>query len=259
MMTPTIGMRRSGAWIHCRYIYSSHLVSRCLQPKQTTLSSTTGKNLSLFTNYQFKESRSSAFGLIGVPKISHMCRFITNLNEHKESEEDNELSSNSHSFHPGDAIQVEVTSFGPLGASAVVVGLSHDGDLLPADQEPYGSGLILQKEIAYFRQARDNVDVVRGEILNAYIQNVREEDGKLDISLRRYGGKAKSEEVADIILKRLEWTPGGILNLGERSSPKDIANEFPGVSKSVFKKALGGLYKKSLVKPGPNSIELIKK
>ncbi|KAL3928390.1 MAG: hypothetical protein SGARI_005046 [Bacillariaceae sp.] len=114
-------------------------------------------------------------------------------------------------------------------------------------------------EIAYFRQARDNVDVVRGEILPAYVQNVREEDGKLDISLRRYGGKAKSEDVGARILERLEWAPNGVLNIGEKSPPKDIADEFPGVSKGVFKKALGGLYKKSLVKPGPDTIELMKK
>jgi predicted RNA-binding protein (virulence factor B family) len=186
---------------------------------------------------------------------------MTNQNkDNKVSEDNNELSSSKiHSFHPGDSIQVEVTSFGPLGASVEVVGLSHDGELLPANQEPFGTGLILQKEIAYFRKARDNVDVVRGEILNAYVQKVREEDGKLDISLRKYGGKAKSDDVATIILERLKWTPGGIMNVGEKSSPKDIENEFPGVSKSVFKKALGGLYKKSLVKPGPDSIELIKK
>jgi predicted RNA-binding protein (virulence factor B family) len=157
-------------------------------------------------------------------------------------------------------IQVEVVSFGPLGASVDVIGLGHDGELLPPDaEEPYGRGLVLQKEIAYFRQARGNVDVVRGEILNAHVQNVREEDGKLDISLRSYGGKAKSEEVGDMILDRLKWTPGGVLNIGEKSSPKEIAQEFPGVSKSVFKKALGGLYKKSLVKPGPDTIELMNK
>jgi predicted RNA-binding protein (virulence factor B family) len=57
----------------------------------------------------------------------------------------------------------------------------------------------------------------------------------------------------------LEWAPGGKLNIGEKSPPAEISREFPGVSKSVFKKALGGLYKKGLVKPGPDQIELMKK
>ena len=79
------------------------------------------------------------------------------------------------SFKAGDKIQVEVTSFGPLGASVSVVGFHHgpEVDLLPVDAEPYGTGLILQQEIAYFRQARGNVDVVRGEVLQAYVLKIR--------------------------------------------------------------------------------------
>ena len=51
-------------------------------------------------------------------------------------------------FKRGDKIQVEVISFGPLGASVVVVGRGHDqSSLIPADDEPLGSGLIFQKEI----------------------------------------------------------------------------------------------------------------
>lgn len=79
------------------------------------------------------------------------------------------------SFKIGDKIQVEVMSFGPLGASVAVVGLGHGGDvsLLPVDAEPYGEGLILQQEIVYFRQSRDNVDVVRGEVLPAFVHKIR--------------------------------------------------------------------------------------
>lgn len=165
-------------------------------------------------------------------------------------------------FAQGDEIQVEIVNFGPLGASVEVIGLGHgdDAPLLPADSpEAYGYGLILQKEISYFRNARNNVDVVRGEILPAYVQNVRPEDGKLDISLRSYGGKAKSTDAGTQIVERLEETEGGRLEIGEKSTPQEINDEFPGVSKSVFKKALGGLYKKGLVQPGKHSIELMKK
>jgi hypothetical protein len=64
-------------------------------------------------------------------------------------------------FQPGAKVQIEVLSFGPLGASVNVIGKGHDqGDLLAEDAEPFGTGLILQKEIGYFRQARDNIDVV---------------------------------------------------------------------------------------------------
>ncbi|KAG7363002.1 hypothetical protein IV203_026362 [Nitzschia inconspicua] len=200
---------------------------------------------------------SATYFSLGSPTSRNTCRHFAVQRD--EDNVDKSQSSTRHSFRPGDAIKVEVTMFGPLGASVDVVGLGHDGDVLHANDEPYGTGLILQEEIAFFREARDNVDVVLGEILNAYVQKQREEDGKINVSLRKYGGKAKSEEVGAMILERLEWTPGGVLNIGEKSSPKEISKEFPGVSKSVFKKALGGLYKKSLVQPGPNSIELMKK
>ena len=88
-------------------------------------------------------------------------------------------------FRPGDAIQVQVMSFGPLGASVDVIGASHaDEDLISEQAPPLAQGLILQKEISYFRQARNNVDVVRGEILPAYVERVRD-DQKLDIALLR--------------------------------------------------------------------------
>jgi len=171
-------------------------------------------------------------------------------------------STSTATFKPGDNIQVEVIQFGPLGASVEVIGLGHGDDvpLLPPDApEPYGLGLIIQQEIKYFRESRNFVDVVRGEVLPAFVQNVREEDGKLDITLRSYGGKAKSTEVGAVILDRLKEMPDGRLNIGEKSSPAEINQEFPGVSKSVFKKALGGLYKKGLVKPGPKATELMSK
>lgn len=152
------------------------------------------------------------------------------------------MVSNEHGgdvrFQPGDKIQVEVVNFGPLGASVEVIGLGHGDDvpLLPADApEAYGYGLVLQKEISYFRSARNNIDVVRGEILPAYVQKVRPEDGKLDVSLRSFGGKSKSLDTGTQILERLEEV-GGRLDIGEKSTPQEINDEFPGVSKSVFKK-----------------------
>jgi len=197
------------------------------------------------------------FGTVG----SSRC----NAFSHRESFTKRFMVSNEFggdvSFRPGDKILVEVVNFGPLGASVEVIGLGHGDDvpLLPADApDAYGYGLILQKEISYFRSARNNVDVVRGEILPAYVQKVRVEDGKLDISLRSFGGKAKSLDAGARILERLEEA-GGRLDIGEKSTPQEINDEFPGFSKSVFKKALGGLYKKGLVKPGPKVIELIEK
>ena len=67
-------------------------------------------------------------------------------------------------------------SFGHLGATVDIVGDSHDPDaLLTESDASLGRGLVFQKEISYFRQGRDNVDVVTGEILPAYVERVRED------------------------------------------------------------------------------------
>jgi predicted RNA-binding protein (virulence factor B family) len=42
----------------------------------------------------------------------------------------------------------------------------------------------------------------------------------------------------------LKESADGWLPIGEKSPPNEISREFPGVSKVVFKNALGGLYKK---------------
>jgi len=161
-------------------------------------------------------------------------------------------------FLPGTNVQVEVKSFGPLGASVDVISLSHDADdLIGDDDPPLAQGLILQSEISYFRQWRHNIDVVKGEVLPAYVERVREiEEGgtpRLDISLRTYGGKAKAKEIGELILERIER--GERIAVGDKSQPADINREFPGVSKGAFKKAVAALYKKKKVKPGPYSVQ----
>jgi predicted RNA-binding protein (virulence factor B family) len=140
-----------------------------------------------------------------------------------------------------------------------VIADSHNpDDIIPETEPALAQGLILQREIRYFREARGNVDVVRGEILPAYVERVREDDGKLDIGLRAFGGKAKAEQVSTTILDRLDWAPGGTLDVGDKSTPQEIAKEFPGVSKGTFKKAVAALYKQGKVQPGPYSISLIR-
>ena len=159
-------------------------------------------------------------------------------------------------FAKGDKIQVEVLSFGPLGASVGVVSRSHEPDDWIPESQPYlAKGLILHREIHYFRQARDNVDVVRGEILPAYVERVRDDlDGKLDVSLRTVGGKQKALETAQVVWEKLQQD-GGKLSIGDKSTPGEIAQLFPGVSKNTFKRALSQLFKTGRIEqPQPHSV-----
>lgn len=164
-------------------------------------------------------------------------------------------------FHRGDKIQVEVVQFGRLGASVEVIGHnSHlEKDLIPEGQEPLGYGLILQKEIKYFRAARNEVDVVTGEVLPAYVEQVRPEDGKLNISLRVPGMKAKSSDLAEVVIASCRASANGVIDVGDKSTPEEINSVFPGASKAAFKRAVSTLYKARLVEPGPYSIRLVSK
>lgn len=167
-------------------------------------------------------------------------------------------------FKKGDQVQVEVIFFGPLGASVdIVAHNTHDPDnCIPNDEPALGRGMVLQREIDYFRRGRNGIDVVKYEILPAYIENVYEkvfDDGsveeRIDISLRPPGGKAKAQELGEQILESLKESDG-MLDVGDKSTPEEINEQFPGSSKSAFKKAVSGLYKRGLVIPGPQSITL---
>jgi predicted RNA-binding protein with RPS1 domain len=160
------------------------------------------------------------------------------------------------SLKRGDAIQVEVTRFGPLGASVEIVGTSHDPNSLIGENDPtIARGLILQKEIGYFRAARDGLDVVVGEILCAYVENVRD-DGKIDISLRKPGGKGKAQDMEQQILDALN-AQGGQIDVGDKSSPEDINKAFPGTSKATFKRGVAALFRKGKVQPGAYTTKLM--
>jgi predicted RNA-binding protein (virulence factor B family) len=155
--------------------------------------------------------------------------------------------------------------FGPLGASVDVIAHSHnDEDIIPEDQPPLARGLILQKEIAYFRSQRNNVDVLKGEILPAYVESLRgefNEDGveKINVCLRSWGGKAKASAVSQQILAKLKASPNGVIPFGDRSSASYIQTEFPGISKVVFKKGLASLYKQGIAKPGDFETRLMER
>lgn len=82
-----------------------------------------------------------------------------------------------------------------------------------------------------------------GDRLTGYIQNIRL-DGKLDISLQPTGRK-QTEDFAATLLQWLK-DHDGFTPFGDKSAPDDIKRTFR-VSKKVFKKAVGDLYKRHLI------------
>ncbi len=82
-----------------------------------------------------------------------------------------------------------------------------------------------------------------GDRVTGYIKLIRE-DGKIDVSLQKTG-YVQIEDSQQIILDALKKNKGS-LNLSDKSDPKEIYAKLA-MSKSVFKKAVGGLYKKQLI------------
>ncbi|MEI6066289.1 MAG: S1-like domain-containing RNA-binding protein [Methylococcaceae bacterium] len=93
----------------------------------------------------------------------------------------------------------------------------------------------------------------RGQKLDGYIKQIRE-DGKIDLNLNQPGyGKVIS--LTDNILNKLKAN-NGTLMLSDKSPPEAIYAAF-GVSKKVFKQAIGALYKKQLISIDKNGIKLV--
>ena len=82
-----------------------------------------------------------------------------------------------------------------------------------------------------------------GDIKHGYIKRIRE-DGKIDLSLRPFGYNKVTDE-SQKILDYLE-KKGGTMEFTDKSNPERISRTFR-MSKKVFKKALGLLYKQKLV------------
>lgn len=106
------------------------------------------------------------------------------------------------------------------------------------------NGLIYKNDI--FREVKP------GFRLPAYIKQVRD-DGKLDITLR-IPGHARVEPNASKILEKLR-AQGGFLPLSDHSQPEQIKQQLA-MSKKTFKKAIGALYRRRLIRLAPEGIYL---
>jgi uncharacterized protein len=85
--------------------------------------------------------------------------------------------------------------------------------------------------------------VQKGQKLDGYIKRIRE-DSKIDLTLHQ-PGYGKVDELADKILAKLNDN-GGFLPLSDKSPPESIYGTL-GVSKKVFKQAIGALYKQKRI------------
>ncbi len=92
-----------------------------------------------------------------------------------------------------------------------------------------------------------------GDHLKAYIDHVRQ-DNKIDLTLQPTGQR-QTEEFADVLLRYLQEN-GGHCDLGDKSPAELIQDRFK-VSKKVYKKAVGTLFRNRLITVADDGIRLV--
>lgn len=139
------------------------------------------------------------------------------------------LSKEKADFQPGQEVDILIWQKTDLGFKAII-------------ENQYG-GLLYEDEIFQ--------PIHMGMKLKAYVKQVRE-DGKIDLMLQR-PGMAKVTDFSQTLLAYIRQQ-GGSITLCDKTPAEEIYAAF-GVSKKTFKKAVGDLYKKRLVRLLPDGIE----
>ncbi len=127
-------------------------------------------------------------------------------------------------------------------------------DLLNANKTDLGYQMIINNSHVGLLHQHEAMRVIKhGEKLKGFIQNIRE-DRKIDLCLFRQASD-KTDEVNELILYKLK-NSSGFLPLHDKSDPRDIQAAF-GVSKKMFKKAIGSLYKQKAIVLEKEGIRLV--
>jgi len=141
------------------------------------------------------------------------------------------LSQSPPQYQPGEAVNLFIAARTDLGYKAIIEG------------EHWG--LLFEDQV--FRPLE------QGQTLTGYIRNVRP-DGKIDLALHP-GGRIHIDAASQKILDALK-SSHGFLPFTDKTPPDIIYRKF-GLSKKMFKRSLGGLYKQRLIKLEPNGIRLL--
>ncbi len=142
-----------------------------------------------------------------------------------------------------------------LGHEAVTYSEGDEVDLLIFDRSDLGyRAVINQRHVGMIYDNEVFQELSLGRHLRGYIHRIRE-DEKIDLRLQQ-DGYEKVDGISQAILDVLKQNEGRV-SLSDKSPPHDIYAMF-GVSKKVFKKAIGALYKKRIIRIGPGGIEMVK-
>lgn len=140
-----------------------------------------------------------------------------------------------------------------LDNDAITVKEKEEVDLWIWNRTDLGYNVIINEKyegLIYHNEFFEEVEY--GQQATGYIKQIRP-DHKIDVTLRPIGYK-KVEPNADRILQKLKESDG-FLDLHDKSDPDEIRSRLQ-MSKKTFKKAIGLLYKKDLIRIEDNGIYL---
>ena len=128
-------------------------------------------------------------------------------------------------------------------------------DLLICDETDLGVRVIVNNKfwgLLFHNEIFQNLS--EGQKTKGYVKSIRESDQKIDITLKKEG----MEEVKDARSQIIEalHDAGGFLPLHDKSAPEAIYEELE-MSKKVFKKAIGNLYKDKMIAIKKDGIHLL--
>jgi len=136
----------------------------------------------------------------------------------------------------------------------ITVKTGQEVDLLICNQTDIGINVIINNIHSGLLYDNELFQAVSpGDRITGYIKNIRP-DMKIDVSLQKQG-YASVEPNAAKILQKLKDN-NGFLNLTDKSDPVIILAKLE-MSKKVFKKAIGSLYKQKLIRLEKDGIYLI--
>jgi len=127
-------------------------------------------------------------------------------------------------------------------------------ELIPFEQTDLGYRALINRDhvgMVYKNEVFQKITI--GRQLKGYIKKVRE-DLKIDLILQQSGYR-EVDDISQTILGIIK-EHGGNVAVTDKSPPDDIYTLF-GVSKKVFKKAIGALYKKRVITISPYGISLV--
>lgn len=137
----------------------------------------------------------------------------------------------------------------------LTVNVGQEVDVLVAFETPIGYRVVINNRhwaMIYKNQLFRPIRV--GDKTRGWVRKITE-DMRIDVSLQQTG--LAEVETSVLKLEQMLKEHGGVLGVNDRSEPQEVAR-LTGMSKKVFKRALGMLLKQGKVRQTEHGIEVIK-